>query len=278
MSRSTIKNHLIFALVMRRKKLAIRCLELILQKKIRDIVYIESEKTAEVSAQTHGIRLDVYCENEDAIYNIEMQAYQMEELPKRIRYYQDMMDMILLEKGEDYDALKKNIVIFICTFDPFYEDRHIYTFENRCIQDTELRLGDDTTKIILNTKGKLDDIPRPLKLFLNYIETGEVSDEYTKELDEAVREVRTNEKWREPIMTVEMMLKDAAYEARMEGIAEGKEEGKAEGLAEGLAEGASMEKRETVKRMLEAGMAIESIRIATGLTEEEILSVQKAIS
>jgi len=108
-------------------------------------------------------------------------------LPKRIRYYQDMMDMILLEKGEDYDALKKNIVIFICTFDPFKEDRHIYTFENRCIQDTELSLGDDTTKIILNTKGKLDDIPRPLKLFLNYIETGEVSDEYTKELDLAVR-------------------------------------------------------------------------------------------
>ena len=56
----TIRNHLIFALVMRRKKLAIRCLELILNKKILDIKYIESEKTAELSALTHGIRLDVY--------------------------------------------------------------------------------------------------------------------------------------------------------------------------------------------------------------------------
>ena len=83
----TIRNHLIFALVMRRKKLAIRCLEMILDKKIKDIEYIESEKTAEVSAATHGIRLDVYCENEDSIYNIEMQAYQMEGLLKRIRYY-----------------------------------------------------------------------------------------------------------------------------------------------------------------------------------------------
>ncbi len=195
-------------------------------------------------------------------------------LPKRIRYYQDMMDMILLEKGEDYDALKKNIVIFICTFDPFKEDRHIYTFENRCIQDTELSLGDDTTKIILNTKGKLDDIPRPLKLFLNYIETGEVSDEYTKELDQAVREVRTNEKWREPIMTVEMMIKDAAYEAKEAGRAEGLAEGKAEGLAEG----ASKEKRDTALRMLKAGMALDAIQIATDLSEEEILALQKSNS
>lgn len=259
MSKLTIKNHVIFSLVMRRKKIAIRCLELILNKKIRDIVYIDSEKTAEVSAQTRGIRLDVYCENEDSIYNIEMQAYQMEALPKRIRYYQDVIDMILLEKGEEYGALKKNIVIFICTFDPFDSDRHIYTFENRCVQDTELSLGDDTLKIILNTKGQLDDIPKPLEIFLNYIETGEVLDEYTKELDQAVREVRTNEKWREPIMTVEMMLKDAAYEARMEG--------KAEGIAEGI--------HYTAKRMLEAGMPLESIRTATGLTDEEILKIQK---
>ena len=195
-------------------------------------------------------------------------------LPKRIRYYQDMMDMILLEKGEDYDALKKNIVIFICTFDPFKEDRHIYTFENRCIQDTELSLGDDTTKIILNTKGKLDDIPRPLKLFLNYIETGEVSDEYTKELDQAVREVRTNEKWREPIMTVEMMIRDAAYEAKEAGRAEGLAEGKVEGLAEG----ASKEKCATALRMLKAGMKLEAVQIATDLSMEEILALQKSNS
>ena len=43
-----------------------------------------------------------------------------------------------------------SFVIFVCSFDLFGEGRHIYTFENRCIQNTELGLGDDTTKIILN--------------------------------------------------------------------------------------------------------------------------------
>ena len=112
----TIKNSVIFSIVMCRPRLAQLCLERILGKKIRKIKYIESEKTHDISADIHGIRLDVYCENEDALYNVEMQAYQVHDLPVRSRYYQDMMDMILLEKGAAYDALRKNIVIFICTF------------------------------------------------------------------------------------------------------------------------------------------------------------------
>ena len=81
-------------------------------------------------------------------------------LPKRMRYYQGMIDLNILEKGENYKNLKKSFVIFICTFDLFGLGRHVYTFENRCIEDLELPLGDDTTKIILNTKGTLDDVSR----------------------------------------------------------------------------------------------------------------------
>ncbi|MCR4839682.1 MAG: hypothetical protein K5897_12235, partial [Eubacterium sp.] len=63
----TIRNHVIFGLVMRRKNLAKKCIERILGKQIREIEYIEPEKTEEVSADVHGIRLDVYCENEEAV-------------------------------------------------------------------------------------------------------------------------------------------------------------------------------------------------------------------
>ena len=262
MNKLTIRNNVIFTLVMRRKNLATKCLERILGKKIRKLEYIESEKSEEISVDTHGVRLDVYCENEEALYNIEMQAYQMDDLPKRSRYYQDMMDMILLEKGQPYDALKKSIVIFICTFDPFGLERHIYTFENLCSEDTSIPLLDETTKIFLNTKGKLDDIPKPLALFLNYIETGEMQDDYTKELDQAVVEVRNNEKWRKPIMTVEMMIKDAVYAAS--------KEAKAEGIAEGKAEGKADERKATVFRMLDANMTEDQIKIATALTEDEL--------
>ena len=40
---------------------------------------------------------------------------------------------------------------------------------NRCVQDLELPLKDDTVKIILNTKGILDDVSIEMKsLFIMY--------------------------------------------------------------------------------------------------------------
>ena len=41
-----------------------------------------------------------------------------------------MIDLNLLQKGEDYNRLKKSYVIFICTEDIFQKKRAIYTFEN----------------------------------------------------------------------------------------------------------------------------------------------------
>lgn len=48
-----------------------------------------------------------------------MQTTKYEELPKRSRYYQDIIDLNLIEKGEAYDILNTSYVIFICTFDFF---------------------------------------------------------------------------------------------------------------------------------------------------------------
>lgn len=46
---------------------------------------------------------------------------------------QGMIDLNILEKGDNYKDLKRIFIIFVCTFDFFGEGRHIYTFENRCI-------------------------------------------------------------------------------------------------------------------------------------------------
>ena len=169
----------------------------------------------------------------------------------------------MLEKGKTYDVLKKNIVIFICTYDPFGQGRHIYTFENCCLEDPELQLKDESTKLFLNTKGTKNDIPKPLKLFLDYIETGKTTDEYTAELEKAVGEVRNDEKWREPIMTLEMLINDRLHAAVKEARSEGLEEGEAG------------EKKKTVIRMLNAGLPEETILVATGLTSEEVDLIRK---
>lgn len=49
-----------------------------------------------------------------------------------MRYYQGMIDLNILEKGGDYNKLKKSYVIFICTFAPYGQGRHLYTFEYLC--------------------------------------------------------------------------------------------------------------------------------------------------
>ena len=91
-------------------------------------------------------------------------------LPKRSRYYQGNIDLVIISAGEDYRKLKKSFVIFICTFDPFGNRRHLYTFENRCIENPSLTLGDETTKIFLNTKGNMHDVDPEMQEFLSYVE------------------------------------------------------------------------------------------------------------
>ena len=58
-----------------------------------------------------------------------MQTTKKDNLPKRMRYYQGMIDLNILEKGESYKALKKSFVIFICTFDLFGQGRVNGTIE-----------------------------------------------------------------------------------------------------------------------------------------------------
>ena len=110
-----------------------------------------------------------------------------------------------------------------------------------------------------------------MKCFLDYIETGETIDEYTKELDGAVKEVRTDKKWRKTILTEEMVLRDCAKVAMENGYAKGLEEGHAKGLEEG----ADNNRKETALRMLKENLSVDMIRIATGYTEEEILALAK---
>ena len=267
----TIQNYVIFGQVMKKPNIAKICIERVLGIKVKRLEYIETEKSEKLSPDMHGIRMDVYCENDDAVYNIEMQAYRVYDIGKRSRYYQDMMDMNILEGGQEYSSLKKNIVIFICTFDPFEEKRHIYTFENRCIQSTGIKLKDDTQKIVLNTKGELDDIPKSLKMFLDYIETDVVQDEYTKELDEAVIEIQNDERWRKSIMTVDQVIKDAANAAAEDALLRG--------IEQGIEQGEAYSKRETALRMLKHGnLSDEFICEMADITPNELSELKTHLS
>lgn len=53
-----------------------------------------------------------------------------------------------------------------------------------CLEEPGLRLGDDTVKIILNTKGTMDDVGEDVKELLHYIAGQEPKSELTRFLDE----------------------------------------------------------------------------------------------
>ena len=126
-----LRDDSMFGVVMRDPKYCKPFLETILGIKISHIEYPKFQKTIDLSADAKSVRLDVYVEDgENTVYNIEMQTTKKDNLPKRMRYYQGMIDLNILEKGEGYRNLKRSFVIFICTFDLFGQGRHLYTFEN----------------------------------------------------------------------------------------------------------------------------------------------------
>ena len=199
----TITDDFMFGAVMRNPKLCKPLLEMILGVKIRRIAYPELQKVLDERYGSKSIRLDVYVEDDnETVYDVEIQTTEKRNLPKRTRYYQGIIDLHILEKGEDYNRLRSSFVIFICTYDPFGKGRWVCTFENLCCEDTNLTLGDGTKKIILNTKGSVGDISEELKALLRYMDGLAPESAYTQELEDAVADVRADEKWRREYMVL----------------------------------------------------------------------------
>ena len=67
-----IKDDFMFAKVMRDKKLCKKLLERLLQTKVRDIVYLEEQKSINIEKDAKSIRLDVYIEEGDRVFDLEM--------------------------------------------------------------------------------------------------------------------------------------------------------------------------------------------------------------
>lgn len=98
----TIKDNFMFGAVMKNPNKCKAVLECILGITIRKIEYPELEKTIDNTYESRGVRLDVYVEDDaNTIYNIEMQATNKKNLPKRTRYYQGMIDLNIINKGDD---------------------------------------------------------------------------------------------------------------------------------------------------------------------------------
>ena len=253
----TLRNNFMFRLVMEKQELCKKLIECILGIKIKSISYMEHEKSFEANLKSKGIRLDLFVIDEDGVaYDIEMQmdnSYK-EFLGRRTRYYVSTMDNNALKKGERYSQLRKSYVIFICTFDPFGRGLAKYTFNAICNEDHSLVLDDGVTRVFINTEGDRHRISKELASFIGYISTGEVTDDYTKDLDEEVRALRNDDGRERDYMTYMQTImehEDMAY-------------------SQGITQGISQANKAMAIKMLKANKPYEEISEFTELTMSEI--------
>lgn len=262
----TLMDDYMFGVVMQNSELLKPLLEYILDIHIQSIEYIEPQRTMKSGYVSRGIRVDLFVTDEKGnIYNVEVQTTNQTNLPKRMRYYQSVIDINVLNPGADYRTLRKSFIIFICNHDPFGLGKVRYTFENRCVDLPSLPLGDETVKVIVNTKGTEGDARPELRELIHYLDSGIVNGRYSHTLDSAVQSVKSSEERRHEYMI--MMVRE--QEIRAQGREEGREEGRVEGREEGRREQALA----TFKRLLAMNMPEAQARaLAFGEDEGEFIS------
>ena len=255
-----------FGAVMRNPEICKSILETLLNIQIEKLEYPELQKSISTYYESKGVRLDVYVKDSDKVFDIEVQNDSAISLPKRMRYYQSMVDMDSLMKGQDYSELKESFIIFICNFDPFHQDLPCYTFKNLCIQDKSLELCDETTKIIFNSSAYNKEKNLELSAFLKYINTKIPTNDFTKKLNNLVEESKINNKFRNDYLAMNLHDRDI----RRVALAEGKQIG--------LQEGAEQKAIETAKNMiLQSVGTLEQISSITGLAVEEINKLKEEL-
>lgn len=213
-------------------------LQIIFQtEKIHLLSPAQTEKEFRTAPWLRSIRVDVFSmDDERQIYDTEMQAKYRNDLIKRSRYYQAIIDTSLLEPGEvNFNALNNVCIIMITPFDLFGQGKYCYTFTSSCRENRNLELEDGGMRIFLNTKGTNDDeVSRELVDFLHYVETMDAKfaatpgNERVRKIHECVERIKSSEE-----MGVKYMQ---TWEEKIIERQEGKEEGREEGRIVGMAE------------------------------------------
>ena len=277
-----LENDAMFSTVMQYEDACRGLIETIFEgRRVRRLQYKDmppaSQKNIIFDPANKSIRLDVFFEDGDTVYDIEMQKVDTGNLPLRARMYSSMMDANMLDKGLEYEALRRSYVIFVCMFDLFERGRTKYTFKSICEEDRDLPLGDGRCIMFLNTKGSVGDLSNDMDAFFDYLNGGVSSigtgkdsgSEFVEMVDNYVLDINGDEDWRQGYMKYELNL----IEKYKEGEASGEAKGISIGRAEGVSIGEANATNRMVKSLIEQGVPIEVIAKAASISIEEARSL-----
>ncbi len=218
-----------FQEVLRDPEICAGLVDRLLHLSVGHIEYPELEKTIAPYYTSKGVRLDVYLKDSDKIIDVELQSYPQEALGKRTRYYQSMIDMDSLMKGEDYSELKDSYILFICKKDPFKDENKnhfglpCYTFRNICEEKPAVNLNDKSLKVIYNASAYREANDERIRNFLRFIHTNEPGkDDFSNRLSALVEKIKDNEKFRRDYAAMNLHDRDLTRAAKREGAAEAK--------------------------------------------------------
>lgn len=215
-----------FGAVMRDPYICTKILERVLKIKIEHIEYPELQKAIKPYYESKGVRLDVYVKDTNQVFDVEVQSSEPADVAKRTRYYQSMVDIDCLAKGQAYESLPKSYIIFFCKQDWLKTGVPVATFQNRCKENTNLTLNDGSTKIFLNAELWEKEADVETRAFMNYIYNSKVTDELSSEIENKVILTKINEIFRNDYLSMNLHDHDIIYKAKNEGKAEGIEETK----------------------------------------------------
>ncbi len=258
----TYHDDFMFGVVMQDKDICREVLECLLGIKIKRIKYPQPQKSFDPLYASHGIRLDVYVEDGNRIYDVEIQNRDEHDIGKRSRYYQSMMDMDSLLKGQNYEDLKESIVIFLCRFDPFKKRIPCYNVRRICEEDTGVNLDDAALLKVFNCTAYEKVENEGLRAFLKFIQTDEAESDFTRRLDDMVERKKKIEELKQTYLS--WGLHD--HDVRREGIREGMEKG--------IEKGAEEKAVDTVRKFLAMNvLSHEQIAQGVGLPLEKVQEI-----
>ena len=234
----TFTDDFMFGYVLHNPEICKELLEQLLQINIDHVEYPKLQETINSYYDSKGVRLDVYVKDSNRVFDIEIQNSVDITLPKRTRYYQSMLDIDNLLKGDEYSELKESFIIFICQFDLFGLNLPQYTFA----YDTENNLE--------------------ISALLKYINTKIPTNDFTKKLNNLIEESKINNKFRNDYLAMNLHDRDIRRVA----------------LAEGLAQGAEQKAIETAKKLLQDNLPIEQIVKYTDLPLEKVQELANNIN
>ena len=251
-----------FCRVMQTPELCKGVIERLLGIKVERIEYPELQKEIRPYYSAHGVRMDVYVKDSNRIFDIEMQTSVPDDLPRRMRYYQSMIDIDTLIKGSEYETLKESYVIFLCTKDPFGLGPPVYSFSTVCKEKKDFALNDGINKLFFNASAAALEKNLEIKGFLGYLYSGKPSDTFTEDIEQRVERLKINEIFRSDYMMDALPLHDA----------------RKAGLKEGRLEGERNAKFEATKKLLEMNLlTVEQIAVAEQLSIEEVTKIKNSL-